>query len=357
MATISFVFFLTFAFLVGAALGSFLNVCVARLPYEKSVLWPSSRCGTCFQPIQGRDNVPLLSYWLLRGRCRACGTTFSVRYFVVELVTGLAFAGLLYALVFLNVRELRFIDHFWGVKYGLPPIKSLPLLIHHATLFCFLLVTALCDLDDMEIPLPLTVTGTLVGLAFATLLPWPYPETLPPRVPPRFAGVPEFPPCSGVYPWPVWYPLPDWLPAGSWQLGLATGLAGALAGMAVLRGVRFLFGLGRGLEGMGVGDADLMMMAGAFIGWQPVVLAFFVSVFPALLFGVVQLVRKGDHPMPFGPGLAAGVLLTLLAWPVIGRQARFAFFEPVMLGVLTGAGAIILLVTAFLLRLVRGIGK
>ena len=70
--------------------------------------------------------------------------------------------------------------------------------------------------------------------------------------------------------------LPRWLPAGSPQLGLATGLAGAVTGMVLLRGVRFLFGLGRGLEGMGVGDADLMMMAGAFVGWQPVVAAFFL---------------------------------------------------------------------------------
>jgi leader peptidase (prepilin peptidase)/N-methyltransferase len=352
------IFFLLFAFLVGAAVGSFLNVAVGRLPYEKSLLWPASRCTTCFQPIWGRDNIPLVSYWLRRGRCRACGARFSVRYFLVELFTGLSFAGLLYLVVFLNVRQLRFLDNFWGFTIWIPPPSALPLFIHHATLFSFLLVAAQCDLDDMEIPLPLTVTGTLVGLVFATLMPWPYPETSHPAVnmiPGLLGEKIAFPPLSGVYPWPVWFPLPDWLaPPGSWRLGLATGLAGALAGMVMLRGVRFLFGVGRGVEGMGVGDADLMMMAGAFVGWQPVVVAFFVSVFPALLFGVVQLLRKGDQPLPFGPALAAGVLVTLLGWPYLGPRIQYVFFDPPFLGGLVGAGAIILLVTAFLLRLLRG---
>src|SRR5262249_50510800 len=78
------------------ALGSFINVCVSRLPYEKSLLWPGSRCGSCFQPIKLLDNIPLVSYWVLRGRCRTCGARFSIRYFLVELFTALAFAGLFY---------------------------------------------------------------------------------------------------------------------------------------------------------------------------------------------------------------------------------------------------------------------
>ena len=67
-----------FVFVIGAIVGSFLNVCVARLPFEKSILWPGSRCGRCFQPIRCYDNIPLLGYWLLRGRCRTCGQPFSV---------------------------------------------------------------------------------------------------------------------------------------------------------------------------------------------------------------------------------------------------------------------------------------
>src|SRR5262249_54090573 len=87
-------FWVGMVFILGAGVGSFLNVCAYRLPYEKSVLWPGSRCGSCFQAIRWYDNVPLLSYWLRRGRCRSCGASFSSRYFFVELFTGAAFAGL-----------------------------------------------------------------------------------------------------------------------------------------------------------------------------------------------------------------------------------------------------------------------
>ena len=158
----------------------------------------------------------------------------------------------------------------------------------------------------------------------------------------------------GVYPWPVWYPLPSWLPPGSWQLGLVTGLAGALAGMIVLRAVRFLFGLGRGIEGLGVGDADLMMMAGAFLGWQPVIIAFFVSVFPAMLVGVTQIVLRGDQELAFGPSLSLGIVLTMLGWQWIGPHLAPVFFDAWYMGILVGAGAMFLLLASFLLRLVRG---
>jgi leader peptidase (prepilin peptidase)/N-methyltransferase len=138
---------------------------------------------------------------------------------------------------------------------------------------------------------------------------------------------------------------------GSWQLGLATGLAGALAGMVVLRGVRFLFGMGRGIEGMGVGDADLMMMAGAFIGWQPVVLAFFVSVLPGLLFAIGHRLRIGGQHLPFGPSLAAGVVITFLCWRFLGPPFEMLFFEPTFLGIMSIGGAILLLVISFVFRL------
>src|SRR5215813_13336840 len=107
-------------FVGGALLGSFLNVCVARLPQEKSLLWPpGSRCGRCFQPVRWYDHLPLVSYWVLRGRCRSCGAAFSVRYFVVELFTGLAFVGLFHAEIVLNLPGLRFLqDHQAAILQG-----------------------------------------------------------------------------------------------------------------------------------------------------------------------------------------------------------------------------------------------
>src|SRR4051794_18342308 len=112
-----------FVFTVGAAVGSFLNVCLTRLPWEKSIFWPSSRCGHCLQPIRLADNLPLVSYWVLRGRCRTCGQPFSVRYFVVELVTALAFVGVFYLGVYQNVQGLPALaPHGYDIRHGAVPL-------------------------------------------------------------------------------------------------------------------------------------------------------------------------------------------------------------------------------------------
>src|SRR5262249_27555297 len=129
----------------------------------------------------------------------------------------------------------------FAIAGGAIPPKAWLVFLPHAALLSFLIVTSVCDLNDMEIPLSVPVTGTLVGLAVAALFPWPFPSDLPPQPTPNPQGPANPAPLiSGLYPWPVWHPqaLPDWLPAGSWQLGLATGLAGALAGMVILRGIR-----------------------------------------------------------------------------------------------------------------------
>ena len=97
-------FFLIFVFLVGASIGSFLNVSIARLPLEKSLLWPNSRCGVCLQSIRWYDNIPLLAYLWLRGRCRNCGQGYSIVYFLVELGTALGFVGLFLLEVVANVH-------------------------------------------------------------------------------------------------------------------------------------------------------------------------------------------------------------------------------------------------------------
>ncbi len=85
------------------------------------------------------------------------------------------------------------------------------------------------------------------------------------------------------------------------------------------------------MEGLGVGDADLMMMAGAFVGWQPILIAFFAAILPGLVLGILQVMLRGNQAMPFGPALAIGVMLTLLTWPAIGaalppgvKQRRFS---------------------------------
>src|SRR5262245_47143271 len=311
-------FWLITLFLLGACVGSFLNVCIYRMPLEKSVLWPGSRCGHCLQAIRWYDNLPLVSYLLLRGRCRDCGVKFSLRYFGIEVLTGLCLAGLFYLDVYENlphIPALNVVNNAWRLRNAfLPMPEALVVFAYHAVLVCLLLVAFFCDLDHREIPLGITLPGTAIGLLGAVIFPWPWPAGGT-AMPPNLAGwqvarSPEI----GLYPWPVWGPLPEWLPLGSWQLGLATGVCGALVGTLMLRVIRYLFTLGMGVEALGLGDADLMMMAGAFLGWQPVVVGFFIGVFVGLFFGIAQVVMTGDNAMPFGPSLAIGVLVAVFCW-------------------------------------------
>jgi leader peptidase (prepilin peptidase)/N-methyltransferase len=359
-------FWIFFVFLVGIAIGSFLNVCVARLPVEKSLLWPGSRCGKCFQAIAWYDNLPLLSYLLLRGRCRQCGATYSIRYFLVELLTGLGFVGLFYLEVVVNIHDWP-TNQEWQIRFGFYPWQWWMGFGFHAILFSLLMAAAFCDLDGRQIPLQLTLTGTLIGLIGAVLFPWPWPwtgeEALQPIRAYQASAFPsvshEIPwwqfkegigPREGLYPWPVWGPLPSWLEPGTWQTGLVTGLAGALVGTLMLRGIAFLFSTGLGKEALGLGDADLMMMAGAFLGWQLVVVAFFVSVVPALFVGVFQILARNDSSMPFGPSLAMGVIITFLCWKWIGPRVQILFFfwEFMLALIILGGG--FMLGASFLLR-------
>jgi leader peptidase (prepilin peptidase)/N-methyltransferase len=289
-------FCLLAAFVLGAVVGSFLNVCIARLPLEKTPLWPGSRCSHCLQPVRWYDNLPLVSYWLLGGRCRTCGASFSFRYFAIELLTALCFTGLFWLEVVENVHDILVLrsEHARLLAGRPPSVGALVLFGHHAVLVSLLIVATFCDLDYREIPLQITVPGTVLGLLGAVVWPWPWPN--PPGLGHLPADAPWWmvpaPPEEGVYPWPVWGPLPDWLPPGSWQLGLATGLAGLLGGTLLLRALRILFSRGLGVEAMGLGDADLMMMAGSFVGWQPVLVAFFLSALPGLVFALAHMLAQ-----------------------------------------------------------------
>ncbi len=356
LAALPQVFSLVFVFVFGAMVGSFLNVCIGRMPLEKSFIWPGSRCGHCLHPIRWYDNIPLVSYWLLRGRCRSCGAPFSIRYFVVELLTACLFVLLFYLEIFENVHELDVIRVYRHQTLGgLPPWQGLVVFSFHAILMSFLLVASFCDYERQTIPLTLTVTGTIIGLLGAVLFPWPWPYSpagavVPPNLPWRRPGIVI---KAGLYPWPVWAisDIPWLQPGGNWQTGLATGLAGMLAGTLMLRGVRFLFGIGMGSEYMedapgqeegqpswfggrlvswvgrvggkalGLGDADLMMMAGAFLGWQPILVAFFLAVLPGVVMGLSQAALRGNAP--FVLALAGVCCVLMIGGGYLIRLIRF----------------------------------
>jgi leader peptidase (prepilin peptidase) / N-methyltransferase len=345
-------FWLVFVFLVGASIGSFLNVAVARLPLEKSLLWPDSRCGACHQSIRWYDNIPLLSYLWLRGRCRNCGERFSAAYLFVELGTALGFVGLFLLEVVENVHGWP-AGEPWAVRVGWYRWESIAGFAWHAMLFSFLLVASVCDLKSREIPLQLTLTGTLIGLIGSVLMPWPWPQAIPVAPPPFPWTGPTPPILEGIYAWPFWGPSPSLAGEGEWLTGLLTGVCGALMGTFLLRITGFLFRAGLGKEALGLGDADLMMMAGAFLGWQMVLVAFFLSVFPAFLFGIILLIVRRDNSLPFGPSLSMGVMGTCLAWQPIGAHVRPALFmsEILLWGSVACAGLMFLLSLA--MRLMR----
>ncbi len=350
---------LFFLFVLGTIVGSLLNVCIYRIPLEKSILWPGSHCGNCLQPIRWYDNIPLVSYLVLRGRCRACGQAFSARYLLVELLTGLSFAGLFYLEVVANVhhvealRRARFL-----LEYRLfPGWQAWVFFGFHALLVSLLIVATFCDLDYREIPLAVTIPGTILGLVGATLWAWPWPnapaQALMPQTP-WWLVSPNLGPKTGLYPWPFWGPLPAWFaPGGNWQTGLATGLVGALVGTAMLRVIRFVFTLGLGIEALGLGDADLMMMAGSFLGWQPVVVGFFFGVFVGLFFGIAQLVFRGDNMLPFGPSLALGVVAAMLGWHWIAPRVQPLFFAGWLMLPLVGVSCVLMLIASYSLRVTR----
>ncbi len=337
--------------------GSFLNVLIARLPYEKSIVWPSSRCFTCFKPVRFGDNIPILGYLRLRGKCRYCGTQFSRRYLWVELGTGIALLALFVVEVLLNWQRIEAM-HFnpLAPNTAVPPGPLLAMFAYHGFLVLCLIAAAVIDAEHRIIPPLIPFVGVVVGVIGGTLMPWPWPN------PAAVANVLPLEPAwmlpehwgkiaLGAQPWPFYGPTPKFAPPGSWQLGLMNSLIGALAGSLVIRIVKGLFEVGFGREAMGMGDADLLMMAGAFLGWQIAVLSLFVGSLAALVLKLVVMIvvpapkepvpspeaSPANEPatampmdpreLPFGPGLAIGVIVTWLSWRWIGPSVQYIFFD------------------------------
>lgn len=339
---------------LGLIVGSFLNVAIARLPYGKSVAWPGSRCFGCLTPIKWHDNLPVVSYLLLRGRCRACGGGFGSRHLWVELGTAAVFLALFLVDVVSHAQSGPAWLKPWQPRPGvgfplagttaLPPAGLLGVFAAHAALAACLIAAAVIDAGHKIIPPLIPYLGTLVGLVASTLLPWPLPASEP-RPNPIFVpgttwAIPDAlldPIPHGLAPWPALGPPPAGAPSGSWKLGLLTSLVGAAAGTGLIRGVKFAFEKGMNKEALGLGDADLMMLCGAFLGWQIVAVGFFAGALCGLVLRLPGLVRDslGRGPvsteLPFGPGLALGVAITWLAWPWVGDRFRL-LFDPVPLG-------------------------
>jgi leader peptidase (prepilin peptidase)/N-methyltransferase len=275
-------------FAVGTVVGSFANVCIYRIPYEKSVIWPASHCPRCWSAIRAQDNIPILSWLALRGECRDCGLPIAARYPLIELLLGVLFAG------------VYVVDVIYGPALpwvGLPP--SVPVRVaYHAILVTLLVISTFIDYDHTIIPDEITITGMLIGLALGTF----FPDIRPV-------------PAQAMSPWE----------------GFKVGITGLVVGAGLTQFIRVMgtvtIGklLGKG-EAMGLGDVTLMAMIGSFLGWQAAVLTFFLGPFFGLayaLWKVLALVGKylgrrkisrSDHEMPFGPYLSMAGLTMLFSW-------------------------------------------
>ena len=251
----------------GLVLGSFLNVCIFRLPHRASVVRPRSHCPRCDHSIRWYDNIPVLSYVLLRGNCRDCGERISLIYPIAELAT----AGLL-------LEAFRL--HGLGAEF-----------IRDVLLLLGLVVIVFTDLTERRIPHTVTVPGIVVGLAFS----W-------------FVHV-DSRPLGGL-----------WHLAGMVPSPSVASFAGAVAGAAVGGGLFYLAGEAfyviRHVQGLGFGDVMLMLMVGVFLGVPltllTVLLGSLLAVLVALPFVVLDRRRYWRFHWPYGSFLATAATYVCL---------------------------------------------
>ncbi|HVF56192.1 MAG TPA: prepilin peptidase [Pyrinomonadaceae bacterium] len=262
-----FLFLLLAVAAVGAVIGSFLNVVIHRVPREESIVFPNSRCPSCGTAIRPYDNVPILSWLILRGRCRSCRAPISARYPAVEALT-----AALFALTFC-LRS--------GLTLALP-----------FDLVFVAVIVALAFIDAEHMILPNVITYP--GLAFALLAR---------AVVPNLYGV-GFLSGGALAGWPAW------------GVSLVGALVGALVGGGSLWLVGWLWERLRGVEAMGLGDVKMMFMVGAFLGWPLTVLTIFIGVMVGSVVGIALMLRQGERDMqmmlPFGIFLGVGTIISLL---------------------------------------------
>ena len=259
-----------FMAVVGAIIGSFLNVVIHRVPREQSIVLPSSKCPKCRAEIKAYDNIPVISYLILRGRCRKCGLRISPRYPAVEALTGLLFAavtwhdGLSYALAF----DLAFV----------------------ASMIALIFI----DAEHMILPNVITYPGVVFALLTRLLLPYLVSPAHFDDLPQLLATFPKLP---------------------LWAVSLIGAAIGALIGGGSLWLMGFLWEKLRGIEAMGFGDVKMMLMVGAFLGWRLTILTILMGALSGSIAGIAVMYKRGRNlqmMLPFGIFLGIGAIISFL---------------------------------------------
>jgi leader peptidase (prepilin peptidase)/N-methyltransferase len=233
---------IAFIFVFGLVIGSFLNVCIARIPEEVSIVAPGSRCPRCETPIKWYDNVPVLGWVWLGAKCRSCGQPISPMYPLVELATGLLFAACY-------------------LEFGLTQT-----MVKWLFFTCLAIVLTITDLRVRLLPDLVNWPGFAAGLFFSAAVP----------------------PYDGTAAWLSWSFFHRVLPPR--VLGLLDGLLGAAFGSLLLWAVATIYKRVRGREGMGMGDVKMMAMVGAFLGVRGAFLTILLGTLLGTLVGVTIIV-------------------------------------------------------------------
>jgi len=243
-----------YAFALGAVVGSFLNVVIHRYPREESIVFPASHCPRCNTPIRLYDNVPILSYIILGGRCRSCREPISPRYPLVELAN---------ALFYLAVYQRT------GTTFGFVPV---------AAAISMTIALIFIDAEIQILPDVIDLPGVAVGLVIG------------------------------------WRALGACYPSLTLASNLRQSIIGAAAGSGVLLAIALAYKLVRRIEGMGLGDVKMMAMLGAILGWAPLLPLMVIASATGAVVGVLVALRseRGMRvPIPFGVFLGFAFLVIL----------------------------------------------
>ncbi|ESA31991.1 type 4 prepilin peptidase 1 [Leptolyngbya sp. Heron Island J] len=254
-----------FVFVLGAAIGSFLNVVIYRLPAGLSLLSPPSRCPHCLTRLRTYDNVPVFGWLWLRGRCRHCRASISPRYPLVE-----GGSGFLYVALWLRFG--------WSLETPL-----------YWALISWLVALALIDIDTLTLPNPLTMSGVCLGWLAQGFL--ATDQTV------------------------VW--------------ALGASVAASVLGLWLFDGIGLVGAIVTGKTVMGGGDGKLAAMLGAWLGWQGLLLSILLaSVLGAMVGGLGIVLRRLDRrrPIPFGPFLALGAGISIFFDNALIRGYLSLFF-------------------------------
>lgn len=272
-----------FIFVLGACIGSFLNVLIHRIPNEESIVFPNSACPKCKSAIKPYDNIPILSWLILGGKCRNCKAPISPRYFAVELIN-----AFLFVLV------------FWQI--GFNPFLPVALVFVSA-----IVALIFIDAEHMILPdvinFPLLFIALIVRLVFAFAFGKAY-----------FSDF-QFFPLNQMESLPVWV------------VSLIGAILGGLVGGGFLWLVGAIWKKLRGVDAMGLGDVKMMFAVGALLGWRLSFLSIFLGAFAGALIGIVVISRQKDKNLqtqiPFGIFLGIGSIAALL----FGEQMIKWYFD------------------------------